>query len=79
MKIEYKTFKIFMPYLTVFLRRMTTYINKKLMENLFYFYTIVMIFIHLTTCIIIKYDVKITPSALPRLITYTIYKLKVNE
>lgn len=77
-----------MPFLTVFLRSMTRHIDKKLMDNLVGFFkyeidesnfAIAMIFIHLTTCIIIKYNVKITPSALPRLKTYTIYKLKVNE
>lgn len=34
-EIEYNTFKIFMPFLTVFLRSMTRYINKKLMEFFF--------------------------------------------
>lgn len=39
-EIEYNTFKIFMPFLTVFLRSMTRYINKKLMEFYFYFFYI---------------------------------------
>lgn len=37
-EIEYNTFKIFMPFLTVFLRSMTRYIDKKLMDNLVVFF-----------------------------------------
>lgn len=36
-EIEYNTFKIFMPFLTVFLRSMTRYINKKLMDFFFFY------------------------------------------